>query len=295
MYFRLVRSSGLFIFTLCFLLFSCVTLDTTPETGGSTRQSFLWEAVKGPTRLTLVGTMHIGIREGDMDPELWKSLESADTVIIETDVSKIDPLLLKRFMTLPEGETLSTRLGGDHWLKFLKVVRDSGSPLSNAQLDSLSPLAAGSLLLHIQTQSAKDVAEGEISIDQFIFEKGKSLGKQTRTLETNEEQLTSLEAVFTIPALKEVLDEWDAEADSFNSLREAYRAGNTVALDELLKEIPEDMRLLLLEKRNKEWIRKLPALQGRHSILAVGAAHFAADYGLLKLLEGEGYRIRRVQ
>lgn len=277
------------------LLISCVTPGNPATQDSKPRQSFLWEAQKGDLKLTLVGTMHIGIREEDMDPQLWERLKAADTVIIETDIAGARPEVMSRYMTLPPGSPLRSLLGASYWDKLLKVTKASGSPLGETQLDRLSPLAVGALLLQIQAKADEDIAQGQVSIDQVIYERGKSLGKKLRTLETNEEQLESLKAVFSIAAIQKVLDEWDSEGDSYAQMKKAFKEGDSGALDELLEEVPEEMRVLLLEKRNINWIKKLPELQGRNTVLAVGAAHYPGPSGLLELLEKEGYRIKRLQ
>lgn len=245
--------------------------------------------------MTLVGTMHIGIEEKDMDPQLWTRLETADTVIIETDISQMDTALMSSYMVLPAGQDLPSLLGEKAWTKFLKITKESNSPVSQAQLSRLSPLAAGALLLQIQAKADEEIAAGKISIDQVIFDKGKALGKKAKTLETNQEQLESLKLVFTIKAVQEVIEDWEAEVGKYAALKEAFKRGDSVALDELLKEVPEEMRFHLLEKRNRNWVERLPSLQGENTVLAVGAAHFAGPTGLLKLLEAEGYSIQRLK
>ncbi len=198
---------------------------------------------------------------------------------------------MAKYLSMPPGKDLSVMLGAEHWAKFVKILKDSGSKLSDEHMKSLSPLAAGALLLQVQAKADEDVQPGAQSIDSIIYERGRSLGKELRTLETNEEQLKSLQAVFHVEAIQKVLDEWEAESGNYAELKKAFKEGNSVALDDLLKEVPEDMRHLLLEKRNKLWIVKLPLLQGKKTVLAVGAAHYAGEYGLLRLLKEDGYRI----
>ncbi len=239
--------------------------------------------------------MHIGIQAGDMDPLVWKRLGEADTVIIETDLSQHTSTLMAKYMSLPPGKDLSVMLGAEHWQKFVKIVKESGSKVTEEYLKSLSPLAAGALLLQVQAKADEDLTAGAESIDSIIYERGRSLGKKLKTLETNEEQLKSLQAVFHIEAIQKVLDEWEAESGNYAELKKAFKEGNSLALDDMLKEVPEDMRHLLLEERNKLWILRLPFLQGKKTVLAVGAAHFAGEYGLLRLLKEDGYRITPIR
>jgi uncharacterized protein YbaP (TraB family) len=291
---RLPTSLLIAFLTIGGLLKACVT-PRSQEDAPSHRQSFLWEAQKGDKHLTLVGTMHIGIKAEDMDPLLWQRLNEADTVIIETDLSTDRSALMAQYMTLPVGQDLSLLLGERHWLKLLSVLKEARLPLSPEQLKRMSPMAAGALLLQVQTQDDQEEEARSTSIDSVIFERGRSLGKTLRTLETNEEQLQSLQKVFHIETIQKALDDWETEAKDYAELKKAFKEGNAVALDDLLKEVPEDMRHVLLEQRNQNWIKKLPTLQGQKTLMAVGAAHFAGDWGLLRLLAKEGYSIKRVR
>ncbi len=291
----LSRSAALILWSLWAFLGACTTPQQSQFERDKPKQSFLWEARRGASLITLVGTMHIGIRENDMDPALWERLHAADTVIIETDLDGLNPALLHRYMQLPSNESLAALLGKKHWDKLLSVLDTEKTRLHPEQLSRMTPLAVGVFLLQLQADADKEIAAGEKSIDQIIFERGKALGKRSLTLETNEEQLDSLKAVFHIEAIKKVLDDWDAEENNFETMKTAFKSGDTAALDAILKEVPEDMRYLLLEKRNANWIKKLPELIGKQTVIAVGAAHYAGKAGLLELLQKEGYQIRKVR
>ncbi len=291
----LSRSALLILWSLWTFAGACTTPSQSQVEANKGPQSFLWEARRGATSITLVGTMHIGIRENDMDPALWQRLHGADTVIIETDLDGMKPQLMRSYMHLPEDRLLSKELGPKHWAKLLTIVEEEKTPLSPALLDHMSPLAVGVLLIQIQAKADKEIEAGQQPIDQIIFERGKRAGKIAHTLETNQEQLESLKAVFSIDSLKKALDDWKKEETGYEDMKALFKRGDSEALDTFLKEIPEDMRYLLLEKRNRNWMAKLPTLLGKQTVLAVGAAHYAGPSGLLELLKKEGYQIRRVQ
>lgn len=293
MHLRVCRLSFLVILSIWSIIPGCVTPAPSGLKEVPARQSFLWEAQKGEEILTLVGTMHIGITPDDMDPQLWKRLTAADTVIIETDLSAYDPALMQRYMLLPPGQDLAQLLGEKHWARFSAIIARSGNSTPEAQLKAMTPLAAGALLLQLQAKADQEIEEGQLSIDQIIFERAKSLGKKTLTLETNQEQLLYLKSVFTVDALQNMLDEWDEEGTNYADMKEAFKSGDSKALDALLEEIPAAMRAILLDQRNQNWIKELPTLMsGQHTLIAVGAAHYAGAKGLLRLLEAQGYRIK---
>ncbi|MBC7532583.1 MAG: TraB/GumN family protein [Oligoflexus sp.] len=293
MYQRVSQLSFLIILSIWTIISACVTPSTSSQKTPAPRQSFLWEAQKGDEILTLLGTMHIGITPDDMDPMLWQRIREANTVIIETDISHQDASLMKSYTMLPTGQNLEKLLGPKHWTRFSEIVAKGGNIASEKYLRQLTPLGAGSLLLQIQARADQDIEAGQLSIDQIIFDRAKVLGKTTRTLETNEQQMGYLKAVFTVDALHNMLDEWDEEGSKYSDMKDAFKNGDSKALDALLEEIPADMRGILLDQRNQNWIRDLPGLSDKHhTLIAVGAAHFAGKGGLLKLLEARGYRIK---
>ncbi len=292
--FRGLSKFSLFvILSVWSLLPHCVTPVPSAVTVQPARQSFLWEAKRGQQTLTLVGTMHIGIGPKDMDPKLWARLKDADTVIVETDMTHQDPALMQSFMTAPKDYDLSKQLGAKHWRHLSEILANGGSAMSEEQLKPLSLLAAGALLLQLQAKEDQAIAEGQLAIDQIIFERSQAMGKKTLTFETNREQLGFLKAVFTVEALQKMIDEWDAESGEYAHMKETFKNGDSKALDDLLEEVPKEIRAVLLDERNQNWRQSLPKLAGKQrTLIAVGAAHFAGPKGLLKLLEQDGYVIR---
>ncbi|RYZ49312.1 MAG: TraB/GumN family protein [Proteobacteria bacterium] len=280
------------ILSICLLLTQCVTPANSADKLAKARQSFLWEAKKGEERLTLVGTMHIGITPDDMDPKLWNQLQTADVVIIETDIGGMNPKELHSYMTLPPSEDLRGILGSKPFDRLSEIIAKSGSALPEAQLLRMTPLAAGTLLLQVQAKADQEIAAGQVSIDQVIFERAQEMGKTTRTLETNREQLDTLKTVFDKVAIVKMLEEWDEETSNYEDMKNAFKTGDSETLDSMLAEIPEEVRAELLDKRNANWIKKLPSLQKNHTLIAVGAAHYAGKRGLLKLLRDKGYTIK---
>ena len=156
----------------------------------------------------------------------------------------------------------------------------------------MTPMAAGTRLLQAQTKE-DDEDPSRQSIDQVIFEQAKAFGKRLQTFETPEQQLQTLQVIFTVPRLKQMIDEAANELEDYKKLKIAFKAGDVAALDAMLLEFPEDMRKKLLDERNQNWVRDLPKLRGdHHTLIAVGAAHFAGPHGLLALLRVAGYTIK---
>jgi hypothetical protein len=50
---------------------------------------------------------------------------------------------------------------------------------------------------------------------------------------------------------------------------------------------------LLLNDRNKKWVKKLNTIMKKESVfVAVGAGHLVGDHGLISLLRKQGYKVQ---
>ena len=290
-------------------LLGCQTPSESARPAGETlvtpppaQPGFLWEARRGAQIVTLVGTLHIGISADELPPQLWHRLEQADTVIIETDLNGMNSRLIRRFLLLPEQETLENLLGGD-WNRFRSLMIEAFPQMPDTQLRRMTPMAACSNLMLAEARLAQQSdpraeesgsKEPElISMDQFIFDQARSKGKKTRTLETLEEQFHYLEQICTLDQLRLMLADAAAGQDYFRDLEKAYLQGESATMDRLIAELPGGMRTILLDQRNRAWAQKLDGLLSpKHTLLAVGAAHFGGETSLLRLLAAQGFRIR---
>lgn len=291
--FRSARST---LLTLLFVILPGISACTTPASTSKQRGGFVWEATKNGERLTLLGTMHLGIEEEELAPVVWPRLESADVVIGEADLSTLNRDLLRRFMVLPEGKSLETMLGKTDWERARSIIRKAYPHTNDENLRSMTPLALGTqLMMAAVKNSAKGDEDPTLikAVDAVIFEKAEQRGKTLRFFETLEEQLERLEKALTVNEIRRLLDETSAEEDAYLKLRDAYRKSDPHAIQMLIDELPVEQRNLLLDERNRNWMRKLDTLKSRgHTFIAVGAAHFGGPDSLLILLEKQGYTVR---
>lgn len=273
-------------FQSLFWLGSCQTPDA------QVPSHFIWEARRGTQLVTLVGTMHIGTKTKDLPPLLWQRLGRADKVLIETDLETQRPDLVRRFWQLPpDSPDLAAQLGPADWKKFTEIMQRAFPEISEAQLKAMSPAAACSQIMLAEAVLSADDAPPEVAMDVTICLRAKEQGKVCGQLEELEEQLHYLAEVFTLNQLREMLSE--PSKDDYAKLQAAYREGRADLIEEMIKEMPENMRTVLLDQRNELWIKKLDGLLSpTHTLLAVGAAHFGGPHSLLILLKKKGFTVR---
>ncbi|HET9240182.1 MAG TPA: TraB/GumN family protein [Oligoflexus sp.] len=291
--------SVLFLSTWALLHWSsCVT--PTRESG---RQGLIWEATRGTQLVTLVGTMHIGVSPNEIPKGLWTRLEAADTVVTEVDLTGMNGTIIRRYLVLPEKTDLKTQLGPQDWAKFKGIVQEAFPQMMEAQLLRMTPLAACSNLMLAEAQLAQKASEdpaergrnvrGEVSMDQYIVEKAREQKKNLKTFESLEEQFNYLDKVFTLEQLREMLAESEENRQYYTQLAKSFKDGDSETIDGMVAMMPDHLREALLDQRNDNWGRKMPAiLSSGNTFIAVGAAHLGGKNGLLNILEAQGFTLR---
>ncbi len=82
-------------------------------------------------------------------------------------------------------------------------------------------------------------------------------------------------------------------------LQRAWLAGDAAAIERSTREgflADSGLRQALLTERNRRWATAIGPLleQSPRPLIAVGAAHLVGDEGLVSLLQGQGYKLRRL-
>lgn len=135
----------------------------------------------------------------------------------------------------------------------------------------------------------------------MVPERGESRRKTIIPLETAEQQATLLFDTTPIKAQAEALVELlkDPKKGSENTakLTDAYKKQDLKAmlsLSEAEDEHPEFMEALL-DRRNADWLTKLPEIFSKGStFVAVGALHLAGEKGVVEGLRKLGYTVTPV-
>lgn len=256
-----------------------------PQTG-----PFLWEVSGGGAAAPsyLFGTVHIGVSSGELPELVWERLRSADVFVMEADVRAVDPMQMMRLGMLPEGESLEEMLGEAYWDALVAAL-----PTVPAKaLDRFQPWMITTMLT-IDTSDTR-------MLDMELLQFADGSSKELEFLESAEEQLTMLAGTADVADLKELLDDLDTARAEMQQLVAAYRAGD---LEKVTSHIidPEELRKnpdaleAILFARNRAWIPKLvPLLERGGAFVAVGLGHYPGDQGVLELLRGRGFDVRRV-
>lgn len=229
--------------------------------------------------------------------------KNATQVVGEIDMTQ-NPMemqmAMQPHMIAPADSTLSKVIPAEDFSvineEFKKWAPMQGMELS--MLDGMKPMVVSTIVtLGITSDAIPDYNPNE-QLDTWFQTTGAGEGKKIIPLETAEQQATLLFDFTPISiqaeALVEMLKEPQKAVDSAKQLTEAYMTqdlAQMLSLSEKDDEHPEFMEALL-DRRNADWITKLPAIFNEGStFVAVGALHLPGEKGVLEGLRKKGYTV----
>lgn len=117
-------------------------------------------------------------------------------------------------------------------------------------------------------------------------------------LETGLQQLKIAEKVFDAKEVLYQLKSAGDYKDLFKKMLDTYRTENLFELAEFVTDkrfMSRSAYKILVDNRNKRWIKKIPELIMDESVfIAVGAGHLPGERGIIELLRKDGYAVNPV-
>ena len=181
-----------------------------------------------------------------------------------------------------------------------------GQYLQFKEINNLNSFSLISLLTNLCYAKAGILGNGLdlIMINGVKLRKANGDNITINELEGVDYQLETINKTFTWEYLKKYLNDYsnsniNEEVDIAKNLFNAYKTGDIEFIEEsnnkMKNDSPEYYKIMLTD-RNIGMTNKIDELikDGKKHTVAVGAAHFIGDDGILKLLEEKGYKITRV-
>ena len=259
------------------------------------QKGLLYEVTRpGQATHYLFGTMHsddnrvLAVLEGLKQP-----LDSVDQVVLEILPDAMAMVEVSVAMLLPPEQSLSELIGKELFERAARAAEEKGLP--RIAVERMRPWA---LAITLGTPELTGEA-----MDQVIYKKALSTGKQLLALETPVEQLALFESLpdnLQVRLLKEVLAQRKHLAEQLEALTQAYLDRDLQRLQELSLEYEAAgdellaewfRRKLILDRNHSMYRRLLPILDQGATLVAVGALHLAGKEGLVSLLRQAGYRV----
>lgn len=255
----------------------------------------------------IFGTHHLAPISVIEDFGATAPFKGATQVVGEIDMTQDQmqmAMSMQSHMLAPSDSTLSKVISPKDYAivneQFKKWAPMPGMDLT--MLEPMKPMAVNTIVVAGMTREAMPGYNPEEQLDGWFQTTGQQDGKKIIPLETVEQQAALLfdttPISFQADALVEMLKNPDKAVSQTKILSDAYMAQD---LDKMLKlseeeeEHPEFM-IALLDRRNADWLTKLPGIFKEGStFVAVGALHLAGDKGIIEGLRKAGYTVTPVK
>lgn len=252
----------------------------------------------------LFGTHHLAPLKVYLDNESAKTaFTAAEQVVGEIDMTGDQMAMamkMQPYMMAPADSTLSKIIPTDKFAEADSLLKNL-IPMPGISLKNFEPLkpmvVTQQVSVFVIMQNMPEYKADE-QLDMYFQVTGKKEGKQIIPLETVEQQAEILFNTTSIISqaedMLELLRNPSEMITQAKKLNEAYFAEDLVALYDLTKEDNSDPEFFekLLNERNNNWIKTLPAIMSKgSSFIAVGCLHLAGEIGLVEQLRKLGYTV----
>lgn len=259
-------------------------------------QSLLWKISGGNSKKTsyVFGTIHVrDSRAFFNNKTLLKKIAACDSYVGEFNLEDTDPMVLSKYMLLPNGKTISEQLSIKQ-AKALDKLLNKQIGIGLEQLNHHKPL----LVINLLTESFFEADMPE-PLDSHLFNYAKVLNKRMDGLETFEEQLNVLVELSLKSQFKSLIStvkKFKNFKQQLKKLTQYYMRQDIQKLYQTAKRNSKGMRKILIYKRNKIMANRIDELVRKESaFIAVGAGHLAGEKGILRLLKKQGYKVTPVR
>lgn len=259
----------------------------------------LWELSKpGIEPAYLFGTIHSEDPEVLQLPQpVQQAINRCNTVVLEMLLDAEAMMYSSTAMLMMDGRMLSDIIGKPLFRQTASAIRSRG--IQELVLERMKPWAAAVIL-------SMPASETGLVLDMMLYQSALEQGKSVHGLETVEEQLNVFEALSEkdqVLLLQDAVENFP-ELDALHAeLLEAYKQrdlAGLMALGEAAmqagdQQLADEFQQHLVVDRNHRMLDRMQVyLRQGEVFIAVGALHLPGEEGLLKLLEQQGFTVRRL-
>jgi hypothetical protein len=284
-----------------------VSIAGAPFAAAQGNGPLLWEVTSRTTTVYLLGTIHVGSRAMYPLPSaIENAYARANVIALEADPADPTAMLMAMGTVMYQPpETLERNIPPDLFREVRDALGASGLPLELAQ--GMKPYMISMTLT--MTEVARLGFDASLGVDMHLATRARRDGKRIVELESMAMQLALLDGLpketqvamldSTVKGLKSGALKRDLE-----SMIEAWRTGDAQRMDEAatrdLKTMPghagSELKDALFDRRNRAMAdRIVQMLNGTDVVLVgVGAGHLTGSTGIVELLRGRGFNVRRI-
>jgi uncharacterized protein YbaP (TraB family) len=287
---------------LLLLLFR--TVEITPQSARQApAKSCLWKAVGKDSTVYLLGSVHLLKSNAyPLSQAIEEAFRESTKLVLEVKMDSLNSpdsqqMVLAKAL-LPEGKTLNQILSPATY----QAVREKVEVLG-LDIEALKRMKPWFLSLSLVAMKMQQLGyDAQYGVDRHFFDRATKAKMEVLGLETAEFQISLLDSLpaktqeeSLLQTLKE-LDQFEAE---FDQIVQAWATGHEKQLDRLLLESFEeypDVYAKLIRDRNRNWLPKIEGhfVNGKKTLVVVGAAHLVGRDGLIELLKQKGYALEQL-
>jgi uncharacterized protein YbaP (TraB family) len=273
--------------------------------GAPAHKSFLWEVTQGTAKVYLLGSIHVAKQEiYPLAPAIEQAYESSDTLVLEVyltkEVEAQVALKSARLGLYPAGDSVDKHLSPETWTRYFQFLQTEGKPL--AVFTRMKPwLASVALMVEVLDQSGFEASHG---IDRHFQERAEKDRKRIDSLETVDDQLSTLAGIDDPTQELMLLEFLDSKGEMGDQMKEAFGAwqtGDSEALEEiLLSSMMQPAYQPVFEKlfvernvRMKAKVSEYLAGRGTYFVV-VGSGHLVGKQGIVELLRRDQHRVEQL-
>lgn len=297
----------LFIFIIAFFTTTLVACNN-KSIEKEVSKGYIWEATNGSTSVNLVGTIHLGSNNINfLNDDIKRIIDETDVLSVELDLSLKENIEKTQSSGyLKDEKTIENYLSEDEINKLSSIINTLSPKFNIKEINNLNSFSLSSLLTNLCYAKAGILGNGLdlIMINGVKLRKANGDNITINELEGVDYQLETINKTFTWEYLKKYLNDYSnsnigEEVDIAKNLFNSYKTGDIEFIEEsnnkMKNDSPEYYKIMLTD-RNIGMTNKIDELikDGKNHTVAVGAAHFIGEDGILKLLEEKGYKITRV-
>ncbi|MFY8111133.1 MAG: TraB/GumN family protein [Flavobacterium sp.] len=267
------------------------SFSTQAQTKKANENSLLWEiSGNGLARPSyLYGTLHLMCeRDFAIQEKVKKAFDKATKLALELDFD--DPSELKAMQEMGESKVaLSTLLTPEDYKK-LDILLKEKVGAGASQFEHTTLISLMSLIMIKSLDCPPKVYELE------FFQMAQKRKMEILGLEKLAVQIAAMDASFPPHEMVEQLRNYDKKY--FDVLTQTYKSEDLKAIYELVNDpkfMDEKSKPVMLDNRNSNWLKDMPAMMKNESVFfAVGAAHLPGKKGVIQLLQKAGYTVQPI-
>lgn len=266
-------------------------------------RAFLWKAVGDKGTLYLLGSLQYGTQDMLPLPQgVMDVFGTSQVVLVEMDLGNLgekerNAILKGRGRYEGKESNMEIHVKSVTWAKAVEAGNKLG--INEEILRQYKPWLAA---LIFSTESLKQAGYSpDFNLAQS-FTKQSEAKKPVMELESLEEQIKSLDSLSDKEQeqlLLQTLQELGRGPEYYKNLADAWKKGDVEAMDMFVRQGYESsgtsnkLFKLLVEDPNERITNRLKELSNEDKtyFVVVGAARLGGDRGILKLLEGKGFKI----